>query len=244
MSHKHIHRRFGPLFIVQHFILFTCVLLLILSGMPLKFPESTVARWAIALQGGMDARRIIHHTAGHVLIILGAFHFLYYVLFNWNPPFYKRAILPMPKDLLDMGQYMLYIIGKREDPPAMGRYTWYEKFDYIGLIWGIAVMGVTGMSMLYMDVALQYIPMSWLQALWAAHSEEAMLATLFLLIIHAYHVHFNPEKFPMSLTFLHGKISHEEMAKYHPLELAEWEGKAGDEPVGETGPLSTDPGPT
>lgn len=212
-------RRFDMLFIIQHLILLTCVLLLIVSGIPLKFPHAAWARWMVQLQGGMQARAFIHHTAGQALVLLGVFHFVYYAVVDRHPPFYKRAILIRPSDAIHFWQHLLYVIGRRKSLPPMGRYTWYEKFDYIGLLWGIGVMGITGMSMLYMDVALHFIPLSWLQVLWAAHSEEAMLATMFLLMIHMYHVHFNPEKFPMSLTWLTGMIYREEMEKYHPLEM-------------------------
>lgn len=212
-------QRFDRVFVVQHAILLTCVLLLILSGVPLKFPHEVWAQWLIWLQGGMQARALIHHTAGQTLVLLGVFHFAWYLLVERRPRFYQRPILVQPHDAIHFWQHLLYVLGRRRQLPRMGRYTWYEKFDYIGLLWGIGVMGVTGMSMLYMDVALRWLPLSWLQVLWAAHSEEAMLATLFLLVIHMYHVHFNPEKFPLSLTWLHGRISREEMEKYHPVEL-------------------------
>lgn len=212
-------KRFDLPFVVQHIILFTSVLLLIVSGVPLKFPNQAWAQWVIWLQGGMKVRALIHHFAGQALVMLGVFHFAYYLLVVRHSVFSKRGILVRPQDGADFWQHFLYVIGRRKSLPPMERYTWYEKFDYLGLLWGIGVMGITGMSMLYMDVALQFLPLSWLQVLWAAHSEEAMLATLFLLVIHMYHVHFNPEKFPMSLTWLNGMISRHEMEKYHPLEL-------------------------
>ena len=229
MKARKMYTRFGPMFIIQHIVLFVSVLLLIVSGVPLKFPESAFARWVIAAQGGMEMRAQIHHIAGMILVGLGIFHFIYYVFIDRRIPIYKKAILPRRKDLSDLTAYLGYIAGRRKTIPPMGRYTWFEKLDYFGLLWGFAVMGISGMAMLYMDVVLNFMPLSWLQVLWAAHSEEAMLATLFLLIIHMYHVHFNPEKFPMSLTWLHGKISREEMEKYHPLELEEIEARADDE---------------
>jgi cytochrome b subunit of formate dehydrogenase len=237
MESRKQYRRFRKLFIVQHMVLLTCVLLLIVSGVPLKFPQSELARWTIWLQGGMDARRIIHHTAGQTLVGLGIFHFLFYVFVERSVPFYRRAILLRWSDLANILGHVRYMLGRQSSLPAMGRYTWYEKLDYIGLLWGIMVMGLSGMSMLYMDVVLRVIPLSWLQVFWAAHSEEAMLATLFLLIIHMYHVHFNPEKFPMSLTWLNGLISREEMEKYHPLELERIE-QAGEEEEEETPALA------
>lgn len=227
MKNNKTYQRFDRVFRIQHIVLFTSVLLLIVSGVPLKFPDSEFAQLVIDLQGGMNGRATIHHTAGLMLIGLGIFHIIYYLFFDTKIPVYKRTILIRPKDAGDMVRHLGYIVGLRKTLPPMGRYTWFEKLDYIGVIWGLVVMGFTGLLMLYMDFALQFMPMSWIQILWAAHSEEAMLATLFLLIIHMYHVHFNPEKFPMTLTWLHGRISREEMEKYHALELAELE--AGEE---------------
>ena len=217
------YRRFGKVFIIQHIVLFTSVLLLILSGVPVKYPDQAWAQWAIRLQGGMAARTWIHHAAGLTLVGLGVFHLIWYFIIDRRIPWYRRKILPGPQDFRDCGEHLKYLVGKREGLPPMGRYTWFEKLDYFGLMWGFAVMGISGLAMLYMDTALQFLPLAWFQTLWAAHSEEAMLATLFLLIIHMYHVHFSPERFPMTLTWLHGRISHEEMEKYHPLELAELE---------------------
>ena len=223
MKTQPTYRRFGRLFIVQHIILFTSVLLLIVSGVPVKYPDQAWARWAIWLQGGMTVRGWIHYTAGMALVGLGVFHVVWYTLVDRRIPWYRRKILPGPQDFRDGWHHLNYLVGKREALPPMDRYTWFEKLDYFGLAWGFIVMGVSGVAMLFLDTALNFIPLAWLQVLWAAHSEEAMLATLFLLIIHMYHVHFSPERFPMSLTWLHGKISHEEMEKYHPLELAQWE---------------------
>ena len=163
-------------------------------------------------------RMILHHWAGMIMVGLGLFHVVYYVFIDRRVPFYKREILFRPKDFSDLVQHQRYNLGLTRQFPRMGRYTWFEKFDYIGVIWGIGVMGLTGLPMLFMDQALRFIPLSWFQALWAAHSEEAMLATLFLVIIHMYHTHFSPERFPMSLTWLHGKVSREDQEKYHPLE--------------------------
>ena len=216
------YQRFDLLFRVQHIILLTAVLLLIISGVPLKFPEQAWAHVLIWLQGGMTGRALIHHAAGLTLVGLGVFHVFYY--FVWQRiAFWKRPMMLRIGDGRDLVLHLGYIVGLRKALPPMGRYTWFEKLDYVGLTWGFLVMGITGLAMLFFNTAVKLVPMAILQIMWAAHSEEAMLATLFLLIIHMYHVHFNPEKFPMTLTWLHGRIARGEMEKYHPLELAEIE---------------------
>lgn len=219
MKNRTLYPRFNRMFIVQHIILLVSVLLLILSGVPLKFPDSAISQFLVSLQGGMEMRAAIHRYSGWLLMLLGAFHFLHYIFFDRGPAGRKWQMLVEGRDFLNILGHLGYIFRLRKSMPRMGRYTWWEKLEYFGLIWGLAVMGATGFVMLYMDLALRVIPLSWFQALWAAHSTEAMEATLFLLIIHMYHVHFSPEKFPMSLTWLHGRISHEEMERYHSLEL-------------------------
>jgi cytochrome b subunit of formate dehydrogenase len=212
---------------IQHIILFSAVILAVITGLPMKFPEARLSQAVVVLVGGVEMRSLLHRIAGWTMIILGVSHVLYYMLIDRKVRFYKRSILFTRKDASDFYQHMRYLVGLRKDLPQMGRYTWFEKFDYLGATWGLTVMAITGLAMLYMETALEFIPLSWLQALWAAHSEEAMLATLFLLIVHMYHVHFSADRFPMSLTWLHGKISRREMKKYHPIELRQIESGEG-----------------
>lgn len=211
-------KRFGILFRLQHGILLSSVALAVVTGLPMKYPDPWLSRAIVALLGGVEMRALLHHIAGWVMMLLGLFHLVYYTVADRKTPLLKKAIMLGPKDISDFVHHQRYNLGKAPDLPKMGRYTWFEKFDYVGVLWGIGVMGVTGMLMLYMDIALKVMPLSWLQVLWAAHSEEAMLATLFLFVIHMYNTHFSPERFPMSLAWLTGTISREDQQKYHPLE--------------------------
>lgn len=236
---RYPYRRFGVAWRLQHGILFVSVIVAIVTGLPMKYPDAWLSRATVTLMGGVGVREWLHHVAGLTMAVLGVVHVIYYVFIDRRVPFYKRSVLFRPQDLRDLVHHQQYNLGLRTDFPRMGRYTWFEKFDYLGVSWGIAVMSLTGLAMLYMDTALRFIPLSWLQVLWAAHSEEAMLATLFLLVIHMYHVHFSPERFPMTLTWWHGRVSREDMEKYHPLELEAWEGEAPEEappPEGAAGP--------
>ena len=47
------------------------------------------------------------------------------------------------------------------------------------------------------------------------HSDEALLAAIFLFGVHWYNVHYAPEKFPMATVFLAGYLSEEEMIHEH-----------------------------
>jgi hypothetical protein len=70
----------------------------------------------------------------------------------------------------------------------------------------------------FQDTTMALVPKFFLDAATEAHSDEALLATLAIIIWHFYNVHFNPDNFPMSLTWWHGKISVKKMIEHHPLE--------------------------
>jgi len=50
------------------------------------------------------------------------------------------------------------------------------------------------------------------------HGYEAILAFLAIVIWHFYNVHLNPEVFPMSRVWIHGRITLEDLKAHHPLE--------------------------
>src|SRR3990170_3604724 len=53
------------------------------------------------------------------------------------------------------------------------------------------------------------------------HTDEALLATLFIFIVHWWNVHYSPEVFPMSNAWLTGNLSEEQMKHEHLLEYEE-----------------------
>lgn len=220
--------RFTPWQRLQHILLFLATLTLIVTGLSLKFYWTNWSATLVSLMGGAANRALIHRYAAVVLIAVGIVHVLYYILLERGRPFFlKRDVIMAPKDFVDMFMHVKYVLGISNERPKMGRYAWFEKFDYWGAFWGITLMIVTGLSIWYKEIALQFIPLKLIEAFWIAHSDEGVLATLFLLTIHWYNVHYNPEVFPATLRFLHGRTTWEEMELYHPLELEELEKKYG-----------------
>ena len=53
-------------------------------------------------------------------------------------------MVPQPRDIVDffgMMKYFLYL-GPR---PKFDRFTYWEKFDYLAVFWGVAIIGVSGL---------------------------------------------------------------------------------------------------
>ena len=71
--------RFTPTQRVQHITIAICVIVLVLTGMPLKFYDSSWAHSIYALFGGIKVAPVVHKIAGTVLMVLFFFHLIYVV---------------------------------------------------------------------------------------------------------------------------------------------------------------------
>ena len=198
----------------QHVILIVSLIVLVLTGFPLKYAESDISQSLVNLMGGWEMRGYIHRAAAVALGSLGIFHIVSFVASR------KRStkMLPRLKDIKDFGGYLKYLVGRGEHP-KYDRFSWKEKFEYWGIVWGMIIMGVTGIMMMYpSDSARIFGSPAWVEVAWSAHSYEAFLAVMAIIIWHFWSVHFNPKKFPMNKVWLTGKLSEEEMKEEHPLE--------------------------
>jgi cytochrome b subunit of formate dehydrogenase len=212
--------RFNIHFRIQHMILFSSVILLILSGLPLKFPDFSPVAFLVNVFGGIESTRIVHRIAASLLVLFMVYHTLYTIL---HPEGRRDFLLLLPRlqDVKDVIQNLKYFFGMTDEKPKFGRFSYVEKFDYWAVYWGCVIMIGSGALMWFQELSLKILPKFVLDAAKEAHSDEALLATLAIVIWHFYNVHFNPDKFPGSLTWLHGKITKEEMMEHHPLEYEE-----------------------
>lgn len=65
---------------VQHIVLFTSVILLALTGFPLRHPEENWARPLYEFMGGTEIAPMVHRLAGSVLLILFVYHTIYWIV--------------------------------------------------------------------------------------------------------------------------------------------------------------------
>ena len=72
-------------------------------------------------------------------------------------------------------------------------------------MWGSLVMIVTGLMLLFTETVLATLPKVWHDVAQVIHYYEAVLATLAILVWHAYWVVFDPKEFPMNPAWLIGK---------------------------------------
>jgi len=212
--------RFNWNFRTQHMILLGSCLILIITGLPLKFHEARISQLFFDLVGGVQMSTLLHRIGAVGLIAVGAYHFFYLLAFREGRRDFW-ALLPRPRDATDFFQMLRYFLGKTADKPRFGRFSYVEKFDYWAVYWGMVIMIGSGLILWFLETSLQYLPKFAADIAREAHSDEGLLATLAIIIWHFYNVHLNPENFPMNWTMFTGKISEEEMRRHHPLEYQE-----------------------
>jgi len=227
--------RFSWVIRAQHIVLAASVLILIATGLPLKYPHSSYARFVFSLTHGVHVSGVIHRIGAIGLIAVGVFHMLWLVLTRQGRANF-RALLPRFQDLKDVLTNVLWYVGLSDKRARFGRFSYIEKFDYWAVYWGSVIMIGSGLVLWLVDRAMHFLPKAVVDVALEAHSDEALLATLAIFVWHFYNVHLNPDHFPMSTTWLTGTISKEDMLKHHPLdyeELQEKEREAQASPLSE-----------
>jgi formate dehydrogenase subunit gamma len=209
----------------QHAAVILLFGLLILTGMPQKWPSYGWSVWIVDHLGGVFAARWIHRAAGVAFTILVAAH-LTVAITGVLTRRMKASMLLGRKDFQDAIDNLRYYMGRTDTQPKFGRYDYRQKFEYWGLIFGSLVMGATGFILMYPIAVSQILPAELIPAAKVMHSYEALFAFLIVLIWHMAGAHLSPEAFPIDLSIFTGKIRKEKLRHEHPLEYEEKYGKS------------------
>ena len=208
----------------QHAALLTSFFFLALSGFALKYPDSWMAR----LLGSSEAvRHIGHRIAAVVLLSVGLYHVIYCIVTREGRQL-ALDFLPKLKDVTDLRQTLLYYLGRSDEKPRYGRFSYADKFEYLALVWGTILMGVTGLVLWFPVIISRVLPRWWLDIASALHFYEAILAVSAIFIWHFYFVIFDPDVYPINWAFWDGKISEHHLREHHPLVYEELQHPAAD----------------
>ncbi len=201
---------------LEHILFLLSFSMLGFTGLIQKFSANQVSDTLIGILGGIDQVRVIHHYSAIVMMIVSGYHvvMLAYKAFvlhvHWS-------MLPVLEDILHLLQDVAYFLGFRKHRAYYGRYNYAEKVEYLAVVWGTVIMGITGFMMWNPLSTTRLLPGDFIPAAKAAHGAEAILAVLAIIVWHFYHVHvkhFNKSMFT-------GKLSRDEMQHEHPGELAQ-----------------------
>ncbi len=202
---------------LQHGVLLIAMIVLLLTGLVLKFHDNVVSAWLIRLEGGILFRGLIHRAFAIVLILLAVYHAAW-VTFTDTGHSELMAMVPRHKDLSDFFQKLAFNLGLSNNLPAFDRYDYLQKLQYWGVAIGTAVMIVTGMVLWFVNESMAILPKWIIDLTLIVHGWDGVLIFIVLFLFHMYNVHLNPAVFPMSMTWIDGKIQVDRMKNEHRLE--------------------------
>ena len=206
----------------MHVVIITTFMVLALTGLPLKFSDAAWSQQLVNILGGVDSTRFLHRIAA-----IGTFGYMFVHIADvfirwafrgekgmfWGP----NSMMPQPKDVSDFIGNIKYFFYLGERPPG-DRWTYFEKFDYLAVFWGVMIIGISGLFLWFPGFFTSFLPGWTLNAAHVIHSDEALLATGFIFVFHFFHTHLRPESFPMDLVIFTGKMSLERFKAERPLE--------------------------
>jgi cytochrome b subunit of formate dehydrogenase len=216
-------RRFGTFEIALHAALMTSFLGLSLTGLPLLMSHRPWATGFARVLGGYGVTGTLHRVFAVLMLITFAAHvarILQRVFVKkeagilWGPD----SLVPQPRDLTEMLGHFRWFLG-RGPRPRFGRFTYWEKFDYWAVFWGMGIIGGSGLLLWFPRLFSRLLPGWAFNVAFVIHGEEALLAMVFIFTVHFFNGHLRPEKFPMDTVIFTGRVPLEELREERPAEF-------------------------
>jgi predicted CXXCH cytochrome family protein len=233
---KHIHnptgkavyiRRFKTRHQITHIFVIISFVILALTGMMLKFANMGWAKTLSDLIGGVKAAGNWHRFAAVITFGYFIFHLTMLISAKLKKKikikdfiFSGSSLMFNRQDLRDFWATIKWFVGKGPKP-QYGRWTYWEKFDYMAVFWGVAVIGFSGLILWFPEYFTKFLPGWLINVAMIIHSDEALLAVGFIFTIHFFNTHFRPEAFPMDTVIFTGHLPEEIYKEDRPKEYEE-----------------------
>jgi cytochrome b subunit of formate dehydrogenase len=219
IPHTH-YRRFDRADRLLHGCLMFSFLCLAFTGLPLLFSHEAWAGTLARFFGGFESAGTIHRFCAVVMITVFVIHLsrISQRLFRqkdlsvlWGP----SSMVPQPRDFFELVAHLRWFVGLGPQP-KFDHFTYWEKFDYWAVFWGMGIIGGSGLVLWFPEFFAHLLPGWMFNIAMLIHGEEALLAVGFIFTIHFFNGHLRPEKFPMDSVIFTGRITLKEMEEERP----------------------------
>jgi len=211
--------RMTPSEVWQHTLLMLSFIALVISGFALRFSDSWVSSFFFGWEGGFGLRGTVHRVAAVVFSLTVIWHLVY--LFTPRGRRFFVDMIPLWEDFRFFWDRILYNLGFKGHVTSIRRFSYVEKAEYWALVWGTAVMILSGLLLWFDNWFIQHLPKGALDIALVVHYWEAWLATLAIAIWHLYSTVFNPHVYPMNPSWITGTMPEDMYHHEHPGHLEE-----------------------
>ena len=206
-----------------HVLVIISFISLAFTGMIIKFSGVGIFQTISKVMGGYEVTGFVHRFAAFITFLYFILHIGYlitrkkvkkrsfkYMLFGEN------SMVPQKRDIIEFWHTLKWFLGLGKRP-GYGRWTYWEKFDYFAVFWGVMVIGLSGLILWFPEFFTYLgLPGWFINVATIVHSDEALLATGFIFTVHFFNTHFRPDKFPMDTVIFTGRIPIKEFVEDRP----------------------------
>jgi formate dehydrogenase gamma subunit len=207
----------------EHWLLFASFIVLLLTGLVQKYRTEAWAQDILATPDRLASIRTIHHIAAIVLTLEVLFHFGRAILLLARRKM-PHHMFPTWQDVKDAGQMIRFLLFLTNKKPKFGKYNFEQKLTYWFLFFSIGIMVITGFIIWFPIQVTTVLPGGIVPAAKLAHSTEAVIAGIFVVIWHLYHVLVER----LNLSMFTGRLNEDDMRRYHADEFERLTGEAAD----------------
>lgn len=210
----------------EHGIIIISTLVLFLTGLPQKYRATDWSQQILSTPERLNFIQQVHHIFAVVLTLEVAYHLLS-AIYLMSQRRLSAAIFPDWHDFQDAGQMLRYLLFLRKDKPRFRKYNFEQKVTYWFLFFGIGIMVISGFIIWFPIAFSSIFPGGIIPAAKLAHSTEAIVAAIFVVIWHIYHVHIER----LNLSIFTGWLNERDMREYHALEYERLSSESAESPT-------------
>jgi predicted CXXCH cytochrome family protein len=216
------YSRIDPFHRFLHVLINISFLTLAFTGLPQSYAHTDLAKWLFQNVISLHTAQTLHYIAAAIT----GFYFVAHIVFllikikksGWRQLLTgPNTLVARKKDWYDLVAHMKWFFGKGP-APEFDRWTYWEKFDYYAVFWGVFVIGLSGLMRWQEEFFGNLLGGAVISLADTIHKEEALLATAFIFIVHFFNTHLRASKFPMDVSIYTGRISEHEFKEERPAE--------------------------
>ncbi len=196
--------RMSKVFRLTHALLLSSFLVLVYSGFALTYPEAWWASPLLHWEDSFGFRGWLHRVAAVVLLAAVAVHAAHLAA-SRQARRQMADFVPNREDWVELKARVAFLFGRRESPPPAVPVGYPEKAEYLAVLWGTALMAVTGFMLWFEGPMLRWLPKWLLDVATVVHFYEAVLASLAIVVWHFYFVILDPVVYPMDPAWITGR---------------------------------------
>lgn len=211
----------------EHHLFVVSFTVLLFTGLPQMYRAAPWSQVILSTPEQVKNFQFVHHVAAAVLILEVVYHLAH------NLRLLVRRRLPPNlfvswRDVRDAGQMLKYLLFLSDKKPLFGKYNFEQKITYWFLFFGIGILMATGVVLWFPVFFTRFLPGGIIPAAKLAHGTEAVIAGIFVLIWHFYHVHVER----LNLSIFTGHLIESDLKEFHGREYARLAGPSADPPEG------------